>query len=100
MKDGLKQNVGNGLEVRFWLDTWIPGLKALSTYEDVTIPPREINSSVASCIKSNGDWDLIQLKQWILENFIMKFRNTIPPIRDLGLDCVSWPFTSDGKLTL
>ena len=50
IKEGLKWNVGNGLDVRLWLDAWVPGLRALHTYEDIVIPGNEMNLLVASYV--------------------------------------------------
>ena len=84
MQEDMRWNAFNGMEVYFWQESWIPGYKALSSYEEVLVPYLEENYMVASYINDKGEWDILRLQPYLLEVF--KIMSILPPYSELRQD--------------
>ena len=69
----------DGLEVRFWKDSWIPGCTALIRYEDVQEPPLEADAKVIQYKTLARDWDYQRFANIIPNKICVRIRSVVAP---------------------
>lgn len=90
--------IRDGLQTRFWKDSWIPHTGCLVEHVTASIPVGELNFSV-SHYASNGCWRWDRLVN-LLPSFICDRIATVKPPLPGCADFPCWGATSDGKFTL
>lgn len=90
--------IRDGLQTRFWKDSWIPHTGCRVEHVAASIPVGELNFSV-SHYASNGCWRWDRLLN-LLPSFICDRIATIKPALPGCADFPCWGATSDGNFTL
>lgn len=54
-RNNLIWTVGNGEDIRFWHDYWLPNCDNLATYYNLNTDPEDLNLSISHCVTYNGE---------------------------------------------
>ena len=78
IEKGMAWNLGNGLDVNFWSDRWIPNLNALDKYIFRNLSDQELNMKVAELVSASGNWDWSKFALILPESICLRIANILP----------------------
>lgn len=72
-------NVGNGEDVRFWLDQWLPNSENLISYNNMDPNSEDLKLSISHYVTYNGEWNLNLFENLLPREVILNIENYPPP---------------------
>lgn len=94
---GSRWIIGDGKDVCFWLDQWIPGLyECLKDLASASIPNQDLTRSVRWFTTTSGDWDWQKFDHFVPADTVRQIAAILPPQEHAGPDKLVWGFTIDG----
>ena len=100
MQQNLGWRIGDGRTVRFWLDSWVPRVRALSSFATKQISPGDLQDVVASFVNSEGNWDWQRLHSVLPPEICHLICGLVPPSPNAGDDSVCWLPSHDGNFSV
>lgn len=92
-------NVGNGEDVRFWLDQWLPNKENLINYCNLDPNSEELQLPIAHYITYNGEWNWTLIENFLPREVILHIENYPTPSILYDDDEFKWGGTPDGMFT-
>ncbi|KAF7811558.1 ribonuclease H [Senna tora] len=93
-------NLGDGNSIKFWLDSWVPGLSNLGSMAICDIPDHEKEASVSRYTTPNGDWDWTKFHFYFDQRTLDKIAAMLPPSPTSHQDTVRWKPSKDGSFSV
>ncbi|XP_061354128.1 uncharacterized protein LOC133298795 [Gastrolobium bilobum] len=90
MENNLEWELGNGKEVRFWKDVWLPSSCKLEDFAEDEDILRMDNVKVADVVSISGEWVFSKLNSWLPLNIVDIIRSVLPPNAYDGPDRKIW----------
>ncbi|KAK7244655.1 hypothetical protein RIF29_39480 [Crotalaria pallida] len=97
--DGITWSVGDGHNIRFWLDDFIAPLGPLCRHTRDPISHEILNFTVASYV-SNGSWNWSLVNPYITKETSLYLASTRSPEQEEGSDKPTWKCNSDGVFSI
>lgn len=93
--DGSRWLVGEGKEVRFWKDSWVPNLPGGCIY---SVPTTEevAKSRVSEWRMESGEWDVTKMNVHLTVEEIEAIKK-VPLMRNAQCDILAWNHTKNGE---
>ncbi|KAK9291995.1 hypothetical protein L1049_019947 [Liquidambar formosana] len=99
IKDGHKWIVGNGKNIRFWLDVWV-GEEALLNIATLPVPADAMNDTIWDYTEEEGSWVWSKFDQFLSQDILDQIR-AIHPFKDMDLeDSLCWKHSPSVEDTL
>ncbi|KAF7845007.1 putative ribonuclease H protein At1g65750 family [Senna tora] len=93
-------NLGDGNSIKFWLDSWVPGLSNLGSMAICDIPDHEKEASVSRYTTPNGDWNWTKFHFYFDQRTLDKIAAMLPPSPTSHQDTIRWKPSKDGSFSV
>lgn len=100
LETNLSWRVGNGQQIRFWIDEWVPSQGKLIDLAMHQVDEGMKKARVAEFINQHGMWDMDKLRFWLPSDVCDRIRAIIPPSNLNPNDAMSWKGSSDGSFSV
>ncbi|KAF7808310.1 putative ribonuclease H protein At1g65750 family [Senna tora] len=99
VRDGLVWRIGDGQQVRFWTDSWLPNGKKLEEYAFHPLSVAEQHKPVSEFIFASGAWAWDKFDSLVPADVCSMINTVMPPSSALPPDKVAWKHSRDGMFT-
>ncbi|KAJ1405476.1 putative ribonuclease H protein [Sesbania bispinosa] len=99
VQDSVIWNIGNGKNMRFWVDAFIPGLNPLINYASHPVGDLQDLLPIAA-FADDGNWKIEELQTFLPAEIIARLHAVSPPRDYLEDDTLAWANTSDGDFQM
>ncbi|KAK1584321.1 hypothetical protein Q3G72_031946 [Acer saccharum] len=96
---GVKWRIGDGSQVRFWLDDWVPGVGILMDYATKRLSEEELAQTVNGFM-TNGCWNVQHLAGLLPWDVVHKVVNIHAGREHSGQDRVIWGWSKCGNFSV
>lgn len=98
-RSNLSWKLGNGEDIRFWMDDQLNGVNSLANYSTNPITNDDSNLSIRHFICYNGEWNWNLLSNHLPRDIIQKLEGFPPPSILHEDDVFTWGASPDGSFT-
>ncbi|KAK3193441.1 hypothetical protein Dsin_024751 [Dipteronia sinensis] len=96
---GLKWRVGDGCQIMFWIDDWVPEIGILQSHALSTLSADQLSEKVSNFM-TNEDWDIQKLSSVLPWNIVHRIMNIHAGRRQSGHDKVIWGLSNNGDFSV
>ncbi|KAF7835829.1 putative ribonuclease H protein At1g65750 family [Senna tora] len=98
-RKGLEWQTGNGKDIDFWLDKWVPSCGALIE-NTIATPNANHMKEVANHVYASGDWKWARFEHMFPEAVCRKIAGLLPPNVNGQSDYPAWGLSKDGSFSI
>lgn len=98
-RNSLIWSMGNGEQINFWTDNWVPKVGPLVDHIDLDLDVGIRLHKVSVYVNPQGNWDMSTLEHLIPNEMIRKISNIIPPRIINEEDRIAWGPSPDGTFS-
>ncbi|XP_061351083.1 uncharacterized protein LOC133296147 [Gastrolobium bilobum] len=97
---GARILLGDGRNIKFWEDSWLPGINRLLDEAQTEVPEAISKWRVADCVSNEGDWKWELLNQFLPVGITSVISGIPPPKDSDDRDKVIWSHSSSGTFSV
>ncbi|KAF7838421.1 putative ribonuclease H protein At1g65750 family [Senna tora] len=99
VKRGVVWRIGDGKNIRFWSDPWLPDGVVLGNVTTVPLAQQVMEDKIEEYVTASGAWDWDRFDYLLPDDICKKIASLVPPSRRGLSDRVAWVHSKHGDFS-